>query len=293
MVGKLLAAVISGLLMLAVFQTAGCEPEEGPASLLGKREAWDYGPAMKEAAKRFTGVEGVVLHLGDSITYASPYTAWARGGEGKTPEDEAVLAWSHCGENDDLDGYHLASYDVVYNDRSYTAASGVRADQYIEGGHRGLPPLEEIVTKYNPQLAIVMLGSNDVHAKRPAEDYLGDMETVVQRLLANGTVVILSTIPPVYFDDARAQQYNAGLWGLAERHKLPIIDFYGEILARRPGTSWDGTLLNKGDVHPTATREGVTSTSPPTPENLRESGYLLRGWLSVQKLKEVKARVID
>jgi len=293
MVGKLPALVVSAVLMLAVFQTAGCELEAGQASFLGKREAWDYGPAMKEVAKKFTGAEGVVLHLGDSITYASPYTSWARGGEGKTPEDEAVLRWSHCGEGNDLDGCYLASYDVVYNDRSYTAASGVRADQYLAGGHRGLPPLEEIVTKYDPQIAIVMLGSNDVHAKRSVEDYLRDMEAIVQRLSANGTVVVLSTIPPVYFDDARAQQYNAALWGLAERHKLPIIDLYGEILARRPGTTWDGTLLNKGDVHPTATREGVTPTSEPTPENLRESGYLLRGWLSVQKLREVKARVID
>ena len=293
MVGKLPALVVSAVLMLAVFQTAGCELEAGQASFLGKREAWDYGPAMKEVAKKFTGAEGVVLHLGDSITYASPYTSWARGGEGKTAEDEAILRWSHCGEGNDLDGCYLASYDVVYNDRSYTAASGVRADQYLAGGHRGLPPLEEIVTKYDPQIAIVMLGSNDVHAKRSVEDYLRDMEAIVQRLSANGTVVVLSTIPPVYFDDARAQQYNAALWGLAERHKLPIIDLYGEILARRPGTTWDGTLLNKGDVHPTATREGVTPTSEPTPENLRESGYLLRGWLSVQKLKEVKARVID
>jgi len=293
MVGKLSTLVISGLLILVLLQTAGCELEAGQASFLGKREAWDYGPAMKEVAKKFTGAEGVVLHLGDSITYASPYTSWARGGEGKTPEDEAVLRWSHCGEGNDLDGCYLASYDVVYNDRSYTAASGVRADQYLAGGHRGLPPLEEIVTKYDPQIAIVMLGSNDVHAKRSVEDYLRDMEAIVQRLSANGTVVVLSTIPPVYFDDARAQQYNAALWGLAERHKLPIIDLYGEILARRPGTTWDGTLLNKGDVHPTATREGVTPTSEPTPENLRESGYLLRGWLSVQKLKEVKARVID
>jgi hypothetical protein len=37
----------------------------------------------------------------------------------------------------------------------------------------------------------------------------------------------------------------------------------------------------------------VTCASAPTPANLRESGYLLRGWLSVQKLAEVKRRVID
>jgi hypothetical protein len=35
----------------------------------------------------------------------------------------------------------------------------------------------------------------------------------------------------------------------------------------------------------------VTPESEPTAENLRESGYLLRGWLSVKKLIEVRGRV--
>jgi len=46
----------------------------------------DYAQAMRKVAARFTGKEGVVLHIGDSITYANPYSAWARGGKGKTPQ---------------------------------------------------------------------------------------------------------------------------------------------------------------------------------------------------------------
>ena len=33
--------------------------------------------------------------------------------------------------------------------------------------------------------------------------------------------------------------------------------------------------------------------SAPTEQNLSNSGYLLRGWLSVRKLAEVKERVLD
>jgi len=33
----------------------------------------DYTDAMKKVAAKFTGKEGVVIHLGDSITYANQY----------------------------------------------------------------------------------------------------------------------------------------------------------------------------------------------------------------------------
>jgi lysophospholipase L1-like esterase len=281
--------------LLVVFAAAECGGADGrteQARLLGRKERWDYAPAMRKVARKFRGVQGVVLHLGDSITYASPYTAWARAGKGKTKEDEAVLRWSHCGEENDKDGWYLAHHDLPQG-RSYTAAGGITADQYLAGGFKGMPSLGQIIKEYNPQVAIVMLGTNDAWQGRPVGDYTGDMERIVSRLLANGTVVILSTIPPLIGNLKLAEQYNAALWKLAERHKLPVIDYYGEIVARRPGMTWDGTLLVKSDGHPSADREGVTSASEPTPENLKESGYLLRGWLSVRKLAEVKRRVFE
>lgn len=281
---------LTGLLALPVVGAAA------QATFMGKKETWDYAPAMRSVAARFHGTPGVVLHLGDSITYASPYTAWARGGEGKTKADVAVLRWSHCGERNDLDGWYLTSADLA-GGRSYTAAGGIRADQYIAGGFKGMPSLDEIIRKYHPQVAIVMLGTNDTysggeHGGRTGAQYSGDMEAIIRRLLDNGTIPIVSTIPPVFFDEKKEIEFNDALWKLAAKYRLPVIDYYGEILARRPGTSWNGTLLNKDDVHPTADVNGVTATSAPTPANLRESGYLLRGWLSVRKLEEVKARVL-
>jgi lysophospholipase L1-like esterase len=292
MIGRLAILVVGAAVVLAM--AAGCRPdrEEPRMGSTETRESWDYAPAMREVGERFTGTEGVVLHLGDSITFASPYTAWARQGRGKAPEDEAVLRWSHCGEENDLDGWYLAHHDLGEY-WSYTAAGGVRADQFLAGGYGGLPSLAEMLEKYNPQVAIVMLGTNDAWSGRPVEDYVRDMTEIIGLLLDNGTVPILSTIPPMAPAPELAEQYNEELWKLAERHALPVVDFHGEILARRPGGTWNGTLLNKDDPHPTASRAGVTPESEPTPENLRESGYLLRGWLSVRKLAEVKARALD
>ena len=52
-------------------------------------------------------------------------------------------------------------------------------------------------------------------------------------------------------------------------------------------------MLGKNDVHPTATQDDVKASAEPTEANLKESGYLLRGWLSVQKIAEVKRLVLD
>jgi lysophospholipase L1-like esterase len=282
--------ILLGLMLGLVLAASQGAEEIDAKPFLGRQEAWDYGPAMKAVSAKFAGTEGVVIHIGDSITYAAPYTAWAREGEGKTAEDEAILEWSHCGEHNELDGWYLASHEVG-DFWSYTAASGIRADQYLAGGYAGLPALDKIVGKYNPQVAIVMLGTNDCWQGRPANEFASDMNRIIRRLLEHGPVPILSTLPPMVPAPALGDRYNAELWELAEHHKLPVIDFHGEIIGRRPDGSWNGTILNTDDPHPTASRAGVTPESEPTLGNLRESGYLLRGWLSVKKLIEVRQRV--
>lgn len=255
--------------------------------LVPQAKASEYAEAMKKVALKFRGKEGVVLHLGDSITYANPYSAWARHGQGKTARDQAILKWMHAGAGNDTDGWHLASVDRPGN-RSETAASGVRSDEYLAGGKGGLPPLAEILKKYNPQIAVVMLGTNDASASRKAADYKADMGKIVDALLANGTIPILSTIPPHPGREELAKSYNTALAEIARERKIPLLDYAAEILKRRP-KDWNGTLLGKGDVHPTA----GNAAAAPTEENLGSSGYLLRGWLSVQKVAEVKEQVID
>ncbi|HEX8199147.1 MAG TPA: SGNH/GDSL hydrolase family protein, partial [Isosphaeraceae bacterium] len=103
--------------------------------------------------------------------------------------------------------------------------------------------------------------------------------------------VILSTIPPHPGRPALAASYNDALRALARSRGLPLIDYEREILRRRPD-DWNGTLLRKDDVHPTAEGGSATPTSAPTAANLRDSGYLLRGWLSVRKIAEVQSRVL-
>ena len=240
-------------------------------------QEWDYAPAMAKVAARFNGTPGVVLHIGDSITYSSPYGQWARGGAGQTANDKAVLKWMRAGAHDDTDGWHLARFDHPDGGRSHTACSGIRADEILAGGKRNMPPLTEILRRYRPQVVVLMLGTNDANAKRPAGAFRADMEKATSLILSRDAICVLSTIPPHPGQPELARAYNEALRRLARELSLPLIDYEREILKRRPD-NWNGTLLARGDVHPTASQGGATAVSAPTAENLANSGYLLRGW---------------
>ncbi len=253
---------------------------------------WDYSGPMKKVAAKFNGRPGVVLHIGDSITYSNPYGQWARGGAGKTDGDKAALKWMHAGADNDTDGWYLARFDHPDGGRSYTACSGLRLNEALAGGKQNMPALEKILDKYKPQAVVFMLGTNDASARRETADFRKEYIVAVDLMLSRGIVPIISTIPPHVAQPRVARFYNDAIREIAKDKGLPLIDFEKEILKRRP-TDWNGTLLGKNDVHPSAEFAGTKPTSEPTAENLKNSGYLLRGWLSVKKIEEVKAKVFD
>jgi lysophospholipase L1-like esterase len=260
------------------------------------RETWDWAAAMIPVAKKFTGRQGQIVLLGDSLTYANQSTRWAwsvpwnRKGA-YTEADKAILRWSHAYEtNKPANGWWLAKVDRP-GGRSETAASGIRTNQYVKGGFHGLPPLAEIIAKYNPQVAFILLGTNDATGGRKPADVLNDMNTIVEMLLANGTIPVLTTPTPLRSKAAheRLREYNGLYLRLAAARKVPIIDLYGEAVSRQPGGKWDGTIVGRDGVHLTH----KLADGPPTESNLANCGYLLRCYLTVQKLKQVKEKVID
>lgn len=253
-------------------------------------QPWDYARAMRTVVASGKGLPGVVIHVGDSITYANPYGQWARMGKGRSEDDLATLKWMHTGDDNETDGWWLARFDHPDGNRSHTAASGMRADELLAGGHSNLPSLQSILEKYRPQAVVLMIGTNDVSANRTLGTYRADLERCVGLILAAGAVPVVSTIPPHPGRQALGRSYNESIRDIARQRSLPLIDFEREILKRRP-KDWNGTLLGANDVHPTIARAGVEPISEPTAANLRESGYLLRGWLSVKKLAELRRTV--
>src|SRR5262245_36619786 len=133
-------------------------------------EGWDYAGPMKKIAAQFRGQEGVVLHVGGSMTIANPYGTWARSGKGKTAEDMAILKWMHTEAKDKTDGWWLCRTELVHY-RAYTAESGLKSAMLFEGGKRGLPTLEKMLDEYKPRIVTIECGIYDVEDGVKLEDY--------------------------------------------------------------------------------------------------------------------------
>lgn len=252
-------------------------------------EAWDYAVPMKKVAAKFKGNEGVVLHVGGSMTIANPYGTWARSGKGKTPEDLAILKWMHTDAKDKRDGWWLCRTEVV-NYRAHTAESGLKSAMLLAGGKRGLPTLAKMLDDYQPRMVTIECGIYDVEDGVALDDYRKNMAQSLDLILNRGVIPVLNTIPPFKAQLQRTKQFNEALRELAKERGIPILDLEREILTRRPD-DWFGTLMDR--IHLTASQKGGNPASDPTPENLKMSGYQLRGFLTVRKIAEIKRRVLD
>src|SRR5262245_876998 len=173
-------------------------------------EGWDYAGPMKKVAARFRGREGVVLHVGGSMTIANPYGTWARSGRGKTPQDVAVLKWMHTDTKGKRDGWWLCRTEVVHY-RAYTAESGLKSAMLLSGGKRGLPPLAKILDDYQPRMVTVECGIYDVEDGVALADYRKNMAAALDLILERGAIPILNTIPPFKAQFQRTGQFNEAL----------------------------------------------------------------------------------
>jgi lysophospholipase L1-like esterase len=146
-----------------------------------------------------------------------------------------------------------------------------------------------------------MFGTNDL-TQLDVIEYREKLKSVLQRCLDNGTIPLVTTIPPRHGLEERASQFAQAAREVAQELRLPLIDYHAEILRRRP-KDWDGALeafrgyetyevptLIAGDgVHPSNPRRWMGDFSA---EALRSSGYGLRNYLTVLRYAEVIEKVL-
>lgn len=278
------------LLPNADVESPTAEPfREKAAAVSPLPEEWDYAAPMKKVAGRFRGNEGVVLHVGGSMTIANPYGTWARSGKGKTADDLAILKWMHAETRDKRDGWWLCRTELVHY-RAYTAESGLKSAMLLAGGKRGLPTLEKMLDDYQPRMVTIECGIYDVEDGVALDDYRKNMARAIDVILERGAIPVLNTIPPFKAQFDRTRQFNEALRALTKERGTPVIDLEREILTRRPD-DWFGKLMDR--IHLTASQTGGNPAAEPTEENLKKSGYQLRGWLTVRKIAEIKRSVLD
>jgi hypothetical protein len=266
---------------------------------------------------------GLVLWIGDSLTRDPALGDWAQRGAGKTAADQAITDWMHAGLSpqgpNSIDGFALAT-PYFCSARSFTVGDGLGAWDFMgtampadTNPTTARSKLTDCVTYPNALNLTTMLAAlpkaqfaiPEVNLEGSNPGVFTDLERMVDQMIANHIVPIILTY--TYRQDAAfntmVDQYNASLVRYAETKKLPLIDLNREMLARLPFDQWAGRFLSSDGVHYTRGTTQFPSGSDPyaggdpathtTGSALTFNGYGLKGWLGVQKMKEIKQLVID
>jgi lysophospholipase L1-like esterase len=245
---------------------------------------------MRDVHARFSGTNGTLGHFGDSITVTTAYWAPLRD----TPKNTSPgTARAHA---------LVKRYLRTECGRDWKGADfGSAGSMTIRWAHENV---DRWLTRLNPEAIVIMFGSNDVEELGAAE-YATKTREVVRRSLANGTVVLLTTMPPRSGRLGTARVFADAVRRIAREEQTPLIDYFAEILNRRPA-DWDGalpqfrgspgneyqvpTLIARDGVHPSNPRKFVNDFSDGA---LATSGFTLRNYLTLLAYAEVIENVLQ
>ncbi len=237
---------------------------------------------MREVHGRFDGRAGTFAHFGDSITVTLAY--W-------TP-----LLY----ERKNAPPRMAADFELVKGYMRQECWRDWKGPQFGNEGSMTIRWAHENIDKWlgklDPEVACIMFGTNDLNSV-PLAEYRQKLREVIQKCLDNGTIVILTTIPPAHGQADKAAEYARAQREIARQMKVPLIDYQAAILERRP-TDWDGAMEKFAayegyDVPTLICRDGIHPSNPQkwaddySPQGLAHSGYVLRNYLTLAKYAEV------
>jgi lysophospholipase L1-like esterase len=238
--------------------------------------------SMSEVYAKFTGRKGTFAQFGDSITVTLAFWTPLLY-ERKNAPQEMEQAYQL------VKGYLQKECWRDWKGPQFGNEGGMT----IRWAHENI---DAWLQRLNPEVALIMFGTNDLNSV-PLEEYKDKIRQAVTRCLDNGTVVILSTIPPCHGLVEKSAVYAQAVRDIAQQEKIPLIDFHAEVLKRRPD-DWDGALEKFAqyegyDVPTLLARDGVHPSHPQkysddySPEALSRCGYSLRNYLALMKYAEV------
>ncbi|MCB9547538.1 MAG: SGNH/GDSL hydrolase family protein [Myxococcales bacterium] len=203
----------------------------------------------------------------------------------------ASTSFVHCfaGDAVDLGGRdalastvaHFLAGDAAgttpYQRESLCAVPGRSAGWAIGGDPA---PVDQELAAVDPRFGVVMYGTNDLQL-RDIDAYAANLLTLTDRLLAAGTLPILSSIMPRDDDpeaDARVPGYNAVVRAVAQARQVPFVDLHLALAALPDhGIGADG-------IHPTTYRAGGRSRACDFTAAGLTAGYNWRNLLTIQAL---------
>jgi len=256
-----------------------CACVAAEAQTAGPDDAWVT--PMKTVHQKFKGERGTYAQFGDSITVSRAF--WFG------------LQYARKNASPEMNKAFELVKDYMFED-----CWDWRGPQYGNEGQMTIRWAHQNVDKWlkdlNPEVALMMFGTNDVGSLE-LKDYETKTREVVQKCLDNGTILILSTIPPKHGQAEQAAVFADAVRKIAREMKVPLTDYHAEILKRRPD-DWDGaakefsqyrdydvpTLISRDGVHPSNPQKYANDYSA---EGLRSNGFGLRSYLALMKYAEV------
>ena len=273
--------VLYALLAPLFAQLAWAEP---PA-----KDAPAWVEPMKEVRADFTGTPGTLATFGDSITVSLAFWAPLRGEPQNMPEN---MSAAHKLVKEYLRPECWAEW------RGPTFGNNGRMT--IRWAHENAATW---LKEHNPEAAVIMFGTNDL-GELEIKEFEQKTAEVVDLCLKNGTVVLLTTLPPRSGHLEKSKTFAEAVRRIAKEKNVPFIDYQAEILKRRPD-DWDGALPKCKDVPgseyevPTLiSRDGVHPSNPAalkdfSEESLSRNGFLLRNYVTLLAYADVVERVLN
>jgi len=244
---------------------------------------------MRKVHARFTGTRGTFAQFGDSITVTMAFWSPLRY-EPKHMSAEMARALKR------VKGYMKPECWDKWKGAGYGSEGGMTIRWADEN-------LERWLKDHNPETALIMFGTNDL-GQLDLKEYRQKTGSVVDRCLKNGTVVILSTIPPRAGALDKSKEFAEAVRQIAREKKVPVMDYFAAVLKRRPD-DWDGSRAqfakSPGDEYQVPTliaRDGVHPSNPSrykdySEESLRHNGYALRNYLTLLAYADVIRKVLQ
>ena len=237
---------------------------------------------MRQVHSRFKGSKGTFAHFGDSITVTLAFWSpliYTRKNAPREIEDAFAA----------VKAYMKPECWFKWKGPEY----GNQGSMTIRWAHSNI---DAWLAKLNPEVALIMFGTNDL-TQLELEEYGTKMREVVEKCLKNGTVVILSTIPPRSGLADKAKTFAECVRKIAREMKVPLVDYHAEIIKRRPD-DWDGSMEKFKDwkdynVPTLIARDGVHPSHPDkykedySEEALSSCGYSLRNALVLLEYAKV------
>jgi len=148
-------------------------------------------------------------------------------------------------------------------------------------------PLRCELRQIRPSIALVMLGTNDLHQRVGVRGYRASLATIASELESAGVIPVLSTIPhrlDSQAANARVGDYNAAVRSVAEEAGLPLWNYWRAL---------DGSDMARGGMEPDGVHPNAYAHGGSLTERGLRYGHNQRNLTALQLLDKLRRIVIE